>query len=188
MSLGAPKHPLSFAVTADAPANRADLRALYEAEERFVRRVVVRLAGPSHDVEDLVHDVFEVALRRIGAFEGRSAPRTWLYGIAVRVVAGWRRRRRLRRFLGLEEAPEPADPTTPAQWFECREQAERVYRILDEMGDKKRAVFILHEIEGLSGEAIASTLGCPLKTVWTRLFHARREFARGLTLQGEEAQ
>lgn len=165
---------------APAGSRREELRALYEVEEPFVRRVVVRLAGPDADVEDLVHDVFEVALRRIDSFEGRSAPRTWLYGIAVRVVARWRRRQRLRRFFALDDALEPADATTPADLFELREKAELVYRILDGMADKKRTVFILHEIEGLSGEAIAEVLGCPLKTVWTRLFHARRAFSRGL--------
>ena len=41
-------------------------------------------------------------------------------------------------------------------------------------------MFVLYELEGLQGEEIARALGCPLKTVWTRLFHARRAFAAAL--------
>jgi RNA polymerase sigma-70 factor (ECF subfamily) len=157
-----------------------DARALYDAEAEFVQRAVARLAGPDSDLQDLVHEVFVIAIRRLSSFEGRSTIRTWLYGIAVRVVAEWRRRRKLRQFLGLSAAPEPVDRTTPADVFEFRERALLVYRILDRMSEKKRAVFILHEMEGLSGEEIAASVGCPVKTVWTRLFHARQDFARAL--------
>jgi DNA-directed RNA polymerase specialized sigma24 family protein len=43
-------------------------------------------------------------------------------------------------------------------------------------------VFVLYELEGLSGEEIAAVVGAPLKTVWTRLYHARREFADRVAL------
>src|SRR5688572_26477068 len=78
------------------------LRALYAEHADFVRSAVIRLGGPHVDAEDLTHDVFLVALRKLPDFAGRSAITTWLYGITIKVVAGARRKARLRRFLGLD--------------------------------------------------------------------------------------
>jgi RNA polymerase sigma-70 factor (ECF subfamily) len=49
------------------------------------------------------------------------------------------------------------------------------YRLLDRMSDKKRAVFVLHELEGLSPSEVAKVVSAPVLTVRTRLFYARRE-------------
>jgi RNA polymerase sigma-70 factor (ECF subfamily) len=170
--------------TADPPTAEGlaldELSRLYREHASLVRSAVVRLAGPGTDVDDLVQDVFLIALERRASFAQRSASTTWLYGIAVRVVSTARRRARLRRCLRLDAAAEPVDHNTPATRFEHREASRTVYRILDGLTEKRRAVFILYELEGLSGEAIAAAVGCPLKTVWTRLHHARRDFQRRL--------
>lgn len=153
-----------------------DLHQLYEDHVAFVRRAVVRLGGPTADVEDLVHDVFLVAFDARHRFEGRSQLSTWLYGIAIRVVSQARRRGRLRELFGLSTTTEPIEHETPHRAFEHQEASALVYRALDKIGERKRTVFILFELEGLSGEEIAQIVDCPLKTVWTRLFHARKEF------------
>jgi RNA polymerase sigma-70 factor (ECF subfamily) len=161
-------------------AEVSDLRALYQKYSDFVRRAVIRLGGPRADVDDLVQEVFLVALRKHSDFEGRASASTWLYGIAIKVVAGARRRTRWRELLGIAPTSEPADPATPAQLFEHREASQLVYRLLEPMREKKRVVFILFELEQLSGDEIAAAVGCSVKTVWTRLHHARREFAARL--------
>jgi RNA polymerase sigma-70 factor (ECF subfamily) len=165
------------AVASDAARARqlrlADFERFYAEHVDFVHRVVARLLGPRGDVDDVVQDVFVVALRKRTSFEGRAAPMTWLYGIARRVVLSARRRARVRSFFGLEPAPESA--VTPHQLFEHREESQRLYRLLEHISEKKRTVFILHEMEELPGEEIARIVGSPLKTVWTRLHHARRE-------------
>jgi RNA polymerase sigma-70 factor (ECF subfamily) len=151
----------------------ADFRLFYLEHFQLVRRAVARLYGPSADADDLVQEVFLIALRKRGDFAGRAAPSTWLYGIARKVVMAARRRARLRCFLGLAEVPEAAHGQTPHDIFENREAS--LYALLERISEKKRTVFILHEMEGLPGETIARIVGCPLKTVWTRLHHARRE-------------
>jgi RNA polymerase sigma-70 factor (ECF subfamily) len=156
-----------------------DLRTLYFAHAPFLRAAIQRLGGPRVDVEDLLHEVFLVALDRASDFEGRSSARTWLYGIAIRVVAGHRRRSKVRRFFGLEDVPPEREPTevqTPASHLDAARARAQVFAILDKLAEKKRTVFILFELEGLSGEEIVRLVGAPLKTVWTRLFHARAEF------------
>jgi RNA polymerase sigma-70 factor, ECF subfamily len=153
----------------------SDFRGFYLEHVDFVRRVVARLHGPGADIDDAVQEVFLVALRKRAGFAGRAAPSTWLYAIAQRVVMAARRRGRLRRFFGLETVQERAAGENPQQIFEHRESSERLYALLGRLSDRKRTVFVLHEIEGLPGEEIARIVGCPVKTVWTRLHHARRE-------------
>ena len=159
----------------------ADLRALYEQNADFVRRAVIRLGGPHAEVDDLVHDIFLVVLKRGYRISGAAKPTTLLYSIAIRVVSAARRRAKVRQFLGLDEAPEAVDRTTPGQLFENREQSAALFRALEKIGEKKRTVFVLYELEELSGDEIAEAVGCPIKTVWTRLFHARKEFAAEIT-------
>ncbi len=171
------------AVATDTSAQRQ----LFEAHADFVRRLVVRLGTPTADADDLVQETFVIAFRKWSDFDptqfvargtGASAERTWLYAIAARVAAAARRRARVRRFFGV--APEPVDPATPGSLLERAEARRRVSRLLEGLGEKKRTVFVLFEIEGLTGEEIARVVGCPVKTVWTRLFHARREFLKQL--------
>jgi RNA polymerase sigma-70 factor, ECF subfamily len=152
-----------------------DFQSFYLQHVEVVRRVVARLWGPHGDIDDAVQEVFLVAWRKRDGFAGRAEPSTWLYAIARRVVLAARRRAQLRRWLGLEAAAEHAHEQTPHQIFEHREANRRLYALLERLSEKRRTVFVLHEIEGLPGEAIARILGCPVKTVWTRLHHARRQ-------------
>ena len=177
------------AVIPSESEQRPSLKALYDEHASFVRRGIIRLGAPSADVDDLLQEVFLVAMKKMDSFEGRSTHRTWLYGIAVRVVIGARRKAKLREFLGLDSSLEQADMQTPVLALERQEARLQVQRALGKLAEKKRVVFILFEIEGLSGEEIAEAVGTPLKTVWTRLYYARQEFLRQLRRQGvmEEA-
>jgi RNA polymerase sigma-70 factor (ECF subfamily) len=152
-----------------------DFQRFYFQHVDFVRRVLARLLGPRHEVSDAVQEVFVIALLKRDAYAGRALPSTWLHAIAQRIALATRRRARLRAFLGLEAAQHVAAGATPQQHFESREASEQLYALLDRLSEKKRTVWILHELEELSGEQIAEIVGCPVKTVWTRLFHARRE-------------
>jgi RNA polymerase sigma-70 factor, ECF subfamily len=171
--------PLPVTDVDERQRSLTDFRRFYVEHVEFVRRVVARLAGPNGDIDDAIQEVFLVALRRRSSFAGRAAPSTWLYAIAQRVVMAARRRARVRGFFGLDLATVLQRTTaTPQQIFEHRESSERLYRLLERISDKKRTVFVLFELEGLPGEEIAHIVGCPLKTVWTRLHHARRELQR----------
>lgn len=169
----APEDLLVLGAPGGAAASAVDWESFYLEHADRVRRAVIRLGGPACDVEDLVQEVFEIAIKRAGTFEGRSQLSTWLYGIAIKVVAGARRRAKVRSFFGLDAA----SPPTPERLFESRQNSEILYQLLDQMAEKKRTVFILYELEELSGEEIARVLEVPINTVWTRLHHARKELA-----------
>lgn len=151
-------------------------KELYDAHFDFVYRVARRLGTPAAEAEDVVHDVFEVVFKRLDQFEeGRLT--TWMYRITANVVSDRHRRRRVRRaFEDLKVWIGATAPELPDRTAERKSAESAVERVLERMSPKKREVFALFELEGLSGEAIAERLACPVNTVWTRLHHARAEF------------
>lgn len=165
-------------VAACLAGNEQAWRTLYDAQFPFVFRTARRLGIPQDEAEDVAHDVFVIAHRRLADFsEGRVS--TWLYRIAANVASNRHRRRRVRERLqdwipvwGNEESqrPDRAAEKTSA--------SAAVDRVLARMSPKKREVFALFELERLEGEEIAERVGCPVGTVWTRLHHARKEFVQ----------
>jgi RNA polymerase sigma-70 factor (ECF subfamily) len=157
-------------------------RAFYGEHANFVRRLVRRLDGQSSESDDLVQEIFLVAHRKWPELAGSPQvdPRSWLYGVVVRVLRHERRRRKLRAFLLFERSHEPKDEQTPATLLERHEARALVRRLLDSLSENKRTVFVLFELEGLSGQQIAGILRVPIQTVWNRLFHARKAFLKVL--------
>jgi RNA polymerase sigma-70 factor (ECF subfamily) len=156
------------------------LDAAYRAHAELVSRWIRRL-DPSGDAEDLLHEVFLVASRRLSSFRGDAAVTTWLYAITLRVVAGKRRKRKLRRLLfggfAHSEGERPGPPTPEAD--ATRAEASRVlYELFDELSERDRTVLILFELEGLSGKQIAEVTGIAEHALWTVLHRARGRLRR----------
>jgi RNA polymerase sigma-70 factor (ECF subfamily) len=178
-SLDRPRRaPALGGAAAPAGAAAADLTQIYRAHAADVSRWARRLLGPQGDAEDVVHEVFLVAHRRLPEWRGEAKITTWLYAITVRVVRERRRRERLRGWLrlSLRARPDEAPPPTPLQSLESRRAMETTYRILDGLPDRERTAFILFELEGLSGEEIAAVTGDSVGSVWVRLHRARARF------------
>lgn len=161
------------------------LGILYDRHHARVLGFLIRATGGRADAEDLLQATFVTAGRAAGSFDGRESCLPWLLGIAGRLA--FRHRRglsRLRRALSRlqsEESPAAWDPT---RQFGARDRLADVARALDRLSERKRIVLLLADVEGLSGEQIAESLGIPIGTVWTRLHHARNELRR-LTAERE---
>ncbi len=162
---------------------RAD--ALYRDHAERVLSWCIRLGGPTIDPEDAAHEVFVVALRRLESFRGESAPSTWLYAITRNVLANARRRAAIRRFIGLDSAPEPRN-TRPLADDELARLSERrqVQHALERLTDRQREVIVLCELEERSAPEVADLLGVPVGTVYSRLHGARAAFALALRAEG----
>lgn len=156
---------------------QTEVLALYTEQARALRTALRRLTGSATDLDDLLHEVFVIALRRPEALLTADAPRAWLYGIAVKVAAAARRRRAFRAFLGLDAAREIAASDDVDARLDAVAQVDRA---LAKLAPKKREVLVLFELQGLSGDEIAAALGIPAPTVFTRLHHARKELERFL--------
>jgi len=165
--------------------SRADaLDELYDAYASDVTRWARRLAGPSADIEDMVHDVFVVALQRAFTFRGGATVRTWLFRITHHVVRSRLRRSFLRGLLFHRRQDEMVaavpSPASPYQELERREDHQRLYGALDRLPDRYRTAIILYDIDGLSSDAVAKLTGVNVGTVWVRLHRGRAKLSEYL--------
>lgn len=154
-----------------------DFDAVYRDHFSFVWRSAKRLGVREPSLDDVVQEVFVIVHRRLVDFEGRSALKTWLFGITLRVARDHRKS-------AARKSPESAvDPdvlraTTPGPAEAvARADAVRVlHAILDEMDDQRREVFVMAELEELAMPEVAETLGVNLNTAYARLRAARQLF------------
>ena len=91
-----------------------------------------------------------------------------------------RRARARRPRLVAEELAQPAIDAAPSAFaaLESRRRVAAFYALLEQLSEKKRTVFVLHELEGLPPARIAELVRAPVLTVRTRLFYARRELSQ----------
>lgn len=163
----------------EQPTPSADLTitALYENYFEFVWRSLKHLGVPDAAVEDATQDTFLVAHRRLADFAGRSSPRTWLFGIAIRVASDYRRSRGRRERLHLSYAQKPEGAGATPYDHTLRAEATRIlHACLDGLTEEQRAVFVMADLEQMTAPEISETLGANLNTVYSRLRTARAAF------------
>jgi RNA polymerase sigma-70 factor (ECF subfamily) len=162
-----------------APAAPAALAALYVEHFKFIWRSLRRLGVRESSLDDAVQDVFLVAHRKLGTFEGRSSHRVWLFAIALRVAREeWRRDGRL----CLDQSA-VAEAVARDDALEQRRRVLLLDELLNTLSTPLREVFVMAEVEGFSAPEIAEALGVKLNTVYSRLRLGRRQFERALARQ-----
>jgi RNA polymerase sigma factor (sigma-70 family) len=147
-----------------------------------VYRLAYRLTGNRPDAEDLTQEVFVRVFRSLssytpGTFEG------WLHRITTNLFLDQMRRKQRIRFDALaDDAAErlPGREPTPAQAYDDTHFDHDVQRALDLMQPEFRAAVVLADIEGLSYEEIAATLGVKIGTVRSRIHRGRAQLRREL--------
>jgi RNA polymerase sigma factor (sigma-70 family) len=132
------------------------------------------------DFEDVAQAAAEQALRALPSFRRESELSTWTYRICYRTVLRHRRwyTRWLRRFTLDAPTSVAIDDESAEMQIEQRERLARLSRALDELSEKRRAVVVLRDIEGLGIPAISAIVGASEPTVRSRLRDARRELAK----------
>ena len=165
-----------------------DFAELYRENFAFVWRAMRALGVRHADLEDLAQEVFVIAHRRIEEFEGRSKVRTWLFAIAHRVVANYRRHHR--RKGGLEPVPETLSSADPGPLYEAQqaEAAAFLCRFLDGLDDGLRAVFVSCVLEEMTAPEAAEALGVKLNTVYSRVRIGRARLREALERLNNEAR
>lgn len=148
---------------------------IYDAHMTAIWRFCAASGMSGHDLEDVVQEVFVVALQRLHQFEGRSSLRTWLIGIAINVMRSFRRRRAT-RVLGsaFDALPElSAQGPLPLDQAAARQDLEFLHFVLSAMTDLEQEAFLLCDFEEMSAGEAAALLSVNENTLRTRLRAAR---------------
>lgn len=158
------------------------LPEIYRRHADFAWRTLRRLGVSETEAGDAVQDVFLVVHEKLGQFEGRSSMTTWLFTICRTVARKRRRKAQEARALSPDTSVEEeldlrADVAREA---EHNERLAMLEQILSTFEVEQRNVFILFEIEKLTGEEISELLSIPLGTVYSRLQLARKAFQKAL--------
>jgi RNA polymerase sigma-70 factor, ECF subfamily len=159
-----------------AASDRERLEQLVGAQFDAVWRFLRRLGVPAGVLEDAVQEVFAVTARRIGQVRP-GAEKSFLFGTALRVASGVRRRTGIERSRHEPLADDaPASARNPEQLLCDRRAREALDELLAAVDEPARAVFVLFELEGFTFSEIAEALAIPRGTVASRLRRAREEF------------
>jgi len=155
---------------------------LYRKYRERVHAVLCRTLGDRDDALEGTQEVFIRVYQALGRYDPRARFFTWVYRIAMNHAIDKIRRRKVRREQMYDETFTEARRDQPTQRFEragvaleASEVRERVARAVATLGEKHRSVFVLFSYEGLGYAEIAETLGIPVGTVMSRLYHARRK-------------
>lgn len=179
-----------------AHAKAGDQNAFSELVNRYERkiyRLAKNITRNDEDAEDVLQDAFLKAYTHLDNFKGDSKFYTWIVRIAVNEALMRLRKRKTDRSVPLDEPVELGEETVAreiAVWEDNPEQQysqEEWRRILDEAVDSLkpdfRTVFVLRDIEELSTEETAETLGISVPAVKSRLLRARLALRERLTRQ-----
>ena len=160
----------------------ASFESVYDEQVAFVWRNAKRLGVGNDALDDVVQQVFLVVHRRLSEAPVEVPLRAWVFGILSHVVRDHRRGVRRK---SPHHAQAPIDPATvpepssgPFDSLARSEALEVVIGLLSELGDEKREIFVLSELEQLTAQEIADSLGLNVNTVYSRLRAARQDFER----------
>lgn len=166
-----PEHPyqdieLRILLKRIAGRDKPAFRALYQAIYPALARHLLRLTGNIADVEELINDVMWVVWEKASQFRGDSQVKTWVLGIATLKSYRWRHLQ-----------PPRSDAVDELELHVDVEMAEEesVASTIDTLSPEQRETFRLAFYFGYSCEEIAALMNCPVGTVKTRLFHARKQ-------------
>ena len=159
--------------------------------ERPVYALCFRLLGDAEEARDAAQETFLKVYRGLGGFRGEAGLKTWIYRIAVNQAMNqqrWWRRRHRDETISLDITRGQSDTTigdslpgrgrSPEAQAISSERERQVMSALDEIKQEYRVALILREIEELSYEEIAETLGISIGTVKSRIARGREELRR----------
>ena len=158
--------------------------------QRMVYQLALHLLGDAQEAMDVSQEVFLRVFRMLPQFRGQSTLRTWIYRIVVNQASNrqrwWRRRHRAQQVAWDDhtsahgEVAESRNFAMPDRVLQQRETSERVWGALDALPFDQRTVIVLREIDGLSYEEIADSIGVAVGTVKSRLARARESLRTAL--------
>jgi RNA polymerase sigma-70 factor (ECF subfamily) len=155
-------------------------REVYDRYFAFVWRSAANRGVRQAALDDVVQEVFIVVHRKLPEFQGRSSLRTWIASVVRWVVTDYTRKRGNQP--AGDQLPEhtASSGAMPLEELERKAAVQLLDALLSKMSEEQREVFVLHELEHMSGIEIAEITGTNENTVWSRLRAARKIFQEGV--------
>lgn len=168
--------------------DREAFGALVQRHQDRVFNLAYQVVRNREDALDVAQEAFVKAFASLSSFKGQASFTTWMHRIVVNLAIDCLRRRRrgdptaYDDRLALPEGGETGQSAAddPESALESRQVRSLLTRGIEALPPAHRAVLVLREIEGLSYEEIAASVGCSLGTVMSRLFYARRKLQKVL--------
>ncbi len=161
-------------------AKHVTFEEVYSETFGYVFHALRRLGVQTRDLEDVVHDVFVAAHRHFESYDPSRPIKPWLFGFAYRTAADYRQLARHRQV----QQPDGFDlvdmGNLPDEQLAQKQAQARFAKALDALDLERRAVFVMHDVNGHSMPEIAEALGVPLNTGYSRLRLARRDLEAAL--------
>ncbi len=163
--------------------------ALVLKYQHKIVNLVSRYVHDPHTAMDVAQEAFIKAYRGLARFRGESAFYTWLYRIAINTAKNYlvaQGRRTPDSDIDAQEAEQYGGESalkeygSPEHELLTEEIQDTVLRAIEELPEDLRTAITLRELEGMSYEEIAQTMGCPIGTVRSRIFRAREAIDRSL--------
>jgi RNA polymerase sigma-70 factor (ECF subfamily) len=152
-----------------SPPVRLELESAFRAYSTYVASVAFRILGCNDEVDDVVQEVFVVALKGLATIREPQAVKAWLATVTVRNARRRLRARRVRMLLGFSK-----DPVHFGRSFQEAPQEDqalivRLNRVLNEIPVNQRIAWTLRHMEGESLEMVAKICECSLATAKRRI-------------------
>ncbi|HZO12570.1 MAG TPA: RNA polymerase sigma factor [Polyangiaceae bacterium] len=176
-------------VTLGAQGDTRAAEMLYRRHASFAFNLAVRIAGSSHDVEDIVHDAFLRAFDSLPTLRNPKAFKSWLGSIVVHAVRSRLRRSRLLRVLGIGTRGEAIDiDCIASEEASPRTRAElaQIYALLQTLAPDDRIAWTLRFVEGHDLKAAADLCDCSLATIKRRIRRAQSYIETHFVAAGEQ--
>jgi RNA polymerase sigma-70 factor (ECF subfamily) len=164
----------------DRSGDVPSFRFVYDKYLDFVWTCARRLGVPMDAIDDVVQEIFIVVHARLQTLEQPGSLRSWLYSVVRRTVSTYHRGRHVRTARefsepALEVRASPMQPS-PLDLAVLNDELNLLWRLLNELDERKREILILAELEEMTTPEIAEAIGIPLNTAYSRLRAARHEF------------
>jgi RNA polymerase sigma-70 factor, ECF subfamily len=167
-----------------AKGDRPAFERLYHSYQKRIFGYLFRMVGASDPAEELTNDVMLEVWKGAGGFKGESKVSTWIFGIARFRALTWLRRGNP-TLVDVEEAGQLSDPNELQDEVLMKQGVrDKVRKALANLTRQHKEVMELTFYQGFSYPEIADILQCPLNTVKTRMFHARKQLRELLGAEG----
>jgi RNA polymerase sigma-70 factor (ECF subfamily) len=175
LALPLPAAPEQELVTGLCERRPCAARALYDQYSAVVRQVLIRTIGSSQDVDDLVQETLITVIERAPALKKALSLRSFVIGVAINLARNEIRKRKLRRFVGLDEAIDV--PLVAPHDAALAQGARHLYDALDRLELNARMAFVLRHVQGCDLAETAAACGCSIATIKRKLGRAEARFA-----------